>query len=86
MFNPPTCKEFSHRHAGELMIAFEITFMLLFTAKRMLERRGIQTLSSFVIFDWSYIPEFKASFLLFWLDFHLLKSIGSPLDHYLMAK
>ena len=56
------------------------------TAKRMLERRGIQTLSSFVIFDWSYIPEFKASFLLFWLDFHLLKSIGSPLDHYLMAK
>ena len=56
------------------------------TAKRMLERRGMQTLSSFVIFDWSYIPEFKASFLLFWLDFHLLKSIGSPLDHYLMAK
>ena len=49
------------------------------TAKRILERRGIQTSSSFVKIWLVCIPEFKANFLFFWHLYGLvfyLESIG----------
>ena len=60
----------------------------LFTAKRILERRGIQTTSSFVKIWLVCIPKFKANFLFYWhlygLDF-LSRIYWSLLDHDLMA-
>ena len=49
------------------------------TAKRILERRGIQTSSSFVKIWLVCIPEFKANFLFLWHLYGLvfyLESIG----------
>ena len=51
----------------------------LITAKRILERRGIQTSSLFVKIGLVCIPEFKANFLFFWHLYGLvfyLESIG----------
>ena len=59
------------------------------TAKKTLERRGIQTSSSFDKIWLVCFPEFKANFLFFWhsygLGFFLSRIYWSSLDYDLMA-
>ena len=61
----------------------------LFTAKRILEKLGIQTSSSFVKLSQVCIPEFKAIFLIFGVYmacfFFLSINYWSQVDHDLMA-
>ena len=60
------------------MLLIHAKIAKLCTAKRILERRGIQTSSTFVKIWLVCIPEFKANFL-------FLRIYWSPLDHDLMA-